>query len=156
MYGVFPYWHRSDFQPVWMTDIRRALAMIKQSVQDERGDELFYDELIKLAPAQEQAKIIASVRDDERSHNHMFRGIYKALSGQDIPGGNNETYVKVQSYTEGLQRALLGELSAVEKYREIWFGLPAGIYRDTVQGIILDELKHASKYNYLFTLNRAV
>ncbi|WP_240664162.1 hypothetical protein [Paenibacillus sp. M-152] len=59
----------------------------------------------------------------------------------------------MQSYTEGLQRALMGELDAVERYRDIWFGLPAGIYKDTVYGVILDELKHAAKYNYLITLN---
>lgn len=62
---------------------------------------------------------------------------------------------KVQSYTVGLQRAFMGELAAVEKYRNIWFGLPPGIYKDTVHGIILDELKHASKYNYLLTMSRA-
>ncbi|MNP86610.1 hypothetical protein D3C76_1869540 [compost metagenome] len=47
----------------------------------------------------------------------------------------------------------MGELGAVERYRNIWFGLPVGIYKDTVYGIILDELKHAAKYNYLITLN---
>jgi hypothetical protein len=55
----------------------------------------------------------------------------------------------LKSYEAGLEKALLGELEAVEKYRRIWFGLPPGIYRDTVGGIILDELQHASKYNYL-------
>jgi len=154
MYGVFPYWYRETFKPVWMTDYRQALQMIEQSVQGERNDELFYDELIKLAPTREQADLIAAIRNDERSHNLMFRQMYKALTGHDPQGHGSEPYVKVKSFTEGLQRALLGELSAVEKYRKIWFGLPAGIYRDTVAGIILDELKHAAKYNYLFTLNR--
>ncbi|WP_226383643.1 ferritin-like domain-containing protein [Paenibacillus massiliensis] len=74
-------------------------------------------------------------------------------TGQTITGSSNEQYEKVNSYTEGLQRALMGELGAVERYRKIWFGLPAGIYKDTVFGIILDELKHADKYNYLITLN---
>ncbi|NIK75162.1 rubrerythrin [Paenibacillus castaneae] len=126
---------------------------MKEAVQGERNDELFYDELIKLAPNQDQASIIASIRDDERSHNQMFRDMFKEITGQDITGVSNEQYQRVTSYVEGLQRALLGELSAVEKYRKIWFGLSPGIYRDTVLGIIFDELKHASKYNYLFTLN---
>jgi rubrerythrin len=133
----------------------RALDMIKEAVQGERNDELFYDELIKLAPSQEQAEMIESIRNDERGHNTMFRGIYKALTGHEITGISNEQYTEVQSYSEGLQRALQGELSAVEKYRNIWFGLPPGIYKDTVNGIILDEVKHASKYNYLLTMNMA-
>jgi rubrerythrin len=154
MYGVYPYWHRADFHPVWVTNQMQALELIRQSVQGERNDELFYDELIKLAPSKEQAAIIASIRDDEREHNRMFRSIYKALTGQSVSEASNEEYKKIRSYDEGLQEALMGELSAVEKYRKIWFGLPVGVYRDTVFGIILDELKHASKYNYLFTLNR--
>lgn len=154
MYWVNPYWNRVMFTPVWSVSLVEALNLIKEAVQGERNDELFYDELIKLAPTPEQASIITSIRDDERGHNQMFRGIYREITGQEITGISNEQYQRVESYTEGLQRALQGELSAVEKYRKIWFGLPVGIYRDTVYGIILDELKHASKYNYLFTLNQ--
>jgi rubrerythrin len=142
------------FKPVWSVSTQQALDLMKEAVQGERNDELFYDELIKLAPNPEQASIITSIRDDERGHNQMFRGIFRELTGQEITGISNEQYQRVESYVTGLQRALQGELSAVEKYRKIWFGLPVGIYRDTVMGIILDEMKHASKYNYLFTLNR--
>ncbi|WP_256757853.1 ferritin-like domain-containing protein [Cohnella sp. WQ 127256] len=153
MYGVHPYWMRSTFVPVWSITFSQALDLIKEAVQGERNDELFYDELIKLAPNSEQAAIIASIREDERGHNHMFRGMYRELTGQEITGISNELHKPVESYVAGLQQALLGELSAVEKYRKIGFGLPVGIYRDTVFGIILDEMKHASKYNYLITLN---
>lgn len=153
MFWVYPYDFRTTFQPVWAVTPQQTLELIKKSVQGERNDELFYDELIKLAPTTEQSAIISSIRDDERSHNQMFRQIYKELTGHDIYGVSSEQYQQVGSYINGIQQALLGELSAVEKYREIWFGLPYGIYRDTVFGIILDELKHASKYNYLFTLN---
>lgn len=145
--------YRADFYPVWMVDTRQAVELIKQAVQDERNDELFYDELINLAPTSEQKAVITSIRDDERQHNQMFRSIYKVLTGHEITGKSNEQYTRVKSYIDGLQRALFGELSAVEKYRKIWFGLPLGIYRDTVLGIILDEQKHATKYNYLITLN---
>ncbi|BBH20107.1 hypothetical protein Back11_14520 [Paenibacillus baekrokdamisoli] len=154
MNWVNTYWNRAAFQPVWAVSYQQALDLIKEAVQGERNDELFYDELIKLAPNSEQAAIIASIRDDERGHNQMFRGIYREITGQEIMGISNEQYQRVESYDIGLQRALQGELSAVEKYRKIWFGLPAGIYRDTVMGIILDEMKHASKYNYLLTLTR--
>lgn len=153
MYWVTPYWHRAMFKPVWSVSYRQALELIKESVQGERNDELFYDQLIKLAPSREQASIIASIRDDERGHNRMFRQMYRELTGYEVTGVDHEGYVEVRSYSEGLQRALQGELAAVEKYRKIWFGLPHGVYRDTVFGIILDELKHASKYNYLLLLN---
>jgi rubrerythrin len=147
------YWLRFGFMPVWNTGLPQAIQMMKEAVQGERNDELFYDELINLAPSQDQAVMIESIRNDERSHNKMFREMYHELTGQEISGISSEQYERVQSYTEGLQRAMLGELGAVERYRNIWFGLPAGIYKDTLYGIILDELKHATKYNYLITLN---
>jgi rubrerythrin len=153
------YWtplsqNRSDFKPIWATSLPQSLNLIKEAVQGERNDELFYDELIKLAPNSEQASIITSIRDDERGHNSMFRGMFKEITGQDITGISSEQYQRISSYEDGLEKALQGELAAVEKYRKIWFGLPVGVYRDTVYGIILDELKHASKYNYLLTLDR--
>jgi rubrerythrin len=155
MYLIYPYWSRSAFLPVWSISTQQALELIRESVQGERNDELFYDQLIKLAPNPEQASIIVSIRNDERGHNQMFRLIYRDLTGHDVTGVNNEGPEQVTSYIAGLQKAFQGELSAVEKYRKIWFGLPHGIYRDTVYGIILDEQKHADKYNNLLILNLA-
>lgn len=83
----------------------------------------------------------------------MFRDIYRPLNGQEITGVSIEEFIKPASYLDGIQKALFGELSAVEKYRENWKGLTVGLYRDALFEIILDELKHSSKYNYLFTLN---
>lgn len=149
-----PYWYRTEFKPLWATDYPQALEMMKQAVQGERNDELFYEELIQQAPSKYQKDIISSIRDDERGHNQMFRAMYQDLTGMIISPSGNEPYQKIGTYTEGLVKALFGELSAVEKYRRIWSGLPAGVYHDTVQGIIMDEQKHADKYNYLYTLNQ--
>jgi rubrerythrin len=154
MYWGFQYRYHSRLHPVWMTETNQALDLIKEAVQGERNDELFYDELIRLSPTSEQAQMIESIRDDEREHNRMFRDIYLELTGHPVTGISNEQFIKPSSYVQGLQSALMGELAAVEKYRRIWFGLPAGIYKDTVFGIILDELKHASKYNYLLGIER--
>ncbi|MCD9025224.1 ferritin-like domain-containing protein [Cohnella silvisoli] len=152
MYWGYRYHLR--LQPVWATETNKALELIKESVQGERNDELFYDELIRLSPTSEQTAIIETIRDDEREHNRMFQDIYQELTGYPVTGISNEQFIKPKSYVQGLQTALMGELAAVEKYRRIWFGLPAGIYKDTVFGIILDELKHASKYNYLLGIER--
>lgn len=155
MYWSMPaYAYRQSFQPVWATDYSQALEMIRKAVQGERHDELFYDELIRLAPTQDQKKIIASIRDDERSHNRMFRQMYRELTGRDVEAAADTPFQKPASYLEGIVTALFGELEAVEEYRKIWSGLPAGVYHDTLLGIIMDEQKHATKYNYLYALNR--
>ncbi|WP_438432953.1 ferritin family protein [Gorillibacterium sp. sgz500922] len=145
----------AHFRPLWAVDYAEALNMMKQAVQGERNDELFYSDLIEMAPTKEQKDIIASIREDERGHNRMFRAMYRELTGQEIPpSATAESYEKPKSYLTGIEKALFGELAAVERYRKMSSGLPAGVYRDTVQGILQDELKHAAKYNYLFTLNK--
>ncbi|MBB6674925.1 ferritin-like domain-containing protein [Cohnella nanjingensis] len=148
------YGYRATFTPVWATSFAEATEMIKEAVQGERNDELFYDQLIRMAPDRAQADLIASIRDDERQHNRMFREMYAILTGRQVPPAANEPPERFGTYAEGLEKALMGELAAVENYRRIWFGLPPGIYRDTAYGIILDEQKHADKYNYLLGKNR--
>jgi len=134
--------------------LEEALALIKQAVSGEREDELFYDYLIAEAPTEEDKEVIRSIRDDERRHNRMFRSIYQAYTGETLPPSTDTAFERPASYSEGLRRALFGELGAVERYRNIRAGLPDRYYRDMVFEILTDELKHASKYNYLITLDR--
>ena len=133
--------------------LKKSLEGIRAAVQGEKEDELFYDYLISIAPTNDEKKIIASIRDDERYHNKMFRQIYNNITGIDILLTADEEFVKPTSYLDGIKRALFGELSAVERYREIRRGLPSTMYRDILFNIITDEIKHSSKYNYLFALN---
>jgi rubrerythrin len=133
--------------------IQEALKLVKQAVQGEREDELFYDYLISLAPTQEEKDIIASIRDDERKHNKMFREIYYYFTGQEIPVPSNVEFTKPATYLEGIKKALFGELSAMERYRIIRAGMPNRYYRDMVFEILTDELKHADKYNYILNIN---
>jgi len=143
-------WYRVAFQPIWATSYIEALELMRQAVKGEKSDELFYDQLIRLAPGKEQVDIITSIRDDERSHNKMFREMLLVLTGQQMgTGSGEENAPRPDTYLNGLKTALFGELSAVERYRKMWFGLAPGVYKDTVFGIILDELKHADKYNFL-------
>ncbi|MBU3227351.1 ferritin-like domain-containing protein [Clostridium algidicarnis] len=144
---------RATNQMMYSPQLQVALEGVKKAVQGEREDELFYDYLISVAPTTEQKDILISIRDDERRHNALFRKIYKDFTGVEVPPGGEETFEKPTSYIEGIKKALFGELRAVEKYRDIRSALPIGPYRDVLFDIITDEIKHSSKYNYLFTLN---
>ncbi|NEU29554.1 ferritin-like domain-containing protein [bacterium LRH843] len=124
------------------------------AVNGEREDQLFYEFLISEAPTEEEKNIISSIRDDEMKHGQMFREIYKALTGKEIISTNGAEFVRPKTYLEGIQKALFGELRAIEKYRIIRENLQDRHQRDMLFNIITDEIKHASKYNYLFTLNR--
>jgi rubrerythrin len=133
--------------------LQLSLQLIKEAVAGEREDQLFYEYLISVAPTNEEKLIIASIRDDERRHNRLFRKIYKDLTGQEVPQAAGEEFQRPRTYKDGLVKALFGELAAVEKYRVIRQGLPNTYFRDILFNIITDEIKHSAKYNYLFTLN---
>jgi len=129
-----------------------ALRLIVESVSNEREDELFYNYLINTAPA-DQKQIVSSIRDDEMKHGKMLREIYWEVTGQEIPTAQDIVFQPPRSYCEGIARALFGELAAVERYRKILFGFEFLPYRNMITEIYTDELKHSSKWNYLYTLN---
>ncbi|PID15337.1 rubrerythrin [Sporosarcina sp. P34] len=134
--------------------LQKSLTLIFEAVQGEKEDRLFYEYLISVAPTQEDKEIISSIRDDEIRHNIMFKKMYKDFTGQEVLDVTEESFKKPASYVDGIQQALFGELKAVEKYREIRKGLPDRQNRDVVFEILTDELKHATKYNFLYTENR--
>lgn len=135
-------------------NLQAAIKLIKNAILGEREDELFYDYLISEAPSEEDKKIIESIRDDERKHNRMFRELYYELTGRMPPQAAEPEFTKPESYLAGLQQALFGELGAVERYRRILFALTKRKDINMLTEIISDELKHASKYNFLYTKNK--
>ncbi|PCL94056.1 rubrerythrin [Paenibacillus lautus] len=146
-----PYYRSASEQATYKS-LEEALTLIEQAVSGEREDELFYDYLISMAPTRQEKEIIISIRDDERKHNRMFRMIYEAFTGRAIQSPTEVQFQKPESFIEGVEKALMGELKAVERYRNIRAGLPNRYYRDMVFEILTDELKHASKYNFIMNL----
>lgn len=135
-------------------NLQQTLTLIAEAVQGEREDQLFYEYLMSQAPTDEEKDIITSIRDDEVKHNKMFKQLYKDLTGQELKSKSGTSFVQPASYLDGIQQALFGELKAIEKYRLIRQGLSKQRFRDILFEIITDEIKHASKYNFLYTVNR--
>ena len=157
-YGINDFNYRRDYrndnQPNIYNDeiitLSQAIELIRQSVRNEREDELFYDKLLEQAPTEKEKDIIRSIRDDERKHNQILRGLYYEFTGQMLPAdtltveANNN-----MDYTANLEKALFGELEAVSKYRKIMGTMPSGNSYTLLMSIMTDELRHASKYNFL-------
>jgi rubrerythrin len=136
---------------------KEILELIRSSVASEREDELFYDFLISKAPNEEDIRIIESIRNDERHHNQMFRKIYLELTGVALPKAPEAKEPELDfTYMQGLEKALMGELSAVEKYRKILAEMSDKQRHNMVFEILTDELKHAAKYNFLIAKNMAL
>lgn len=130
--------------------LSQAIELIKQSVRDEREDELFYDNLIEQAPTERDRDIITSIRDDERKHNKILRELYFNFTNQTIPQDMSMSTIDTTlTYNENLEKALFGELNAVVKYRRIMGTMPSGNSYTLLMSIMTDELRHACKYNFL-------
>ncbi len=152
-YGVYEQNYRSSDPQLDSGEIitlNQAIALIRKSVGDEKEDEIFYDTLIQQAPTENEKDIIRSIRDDERKHNQILRRLYYEFTGQMLP---TDTLSNKQNnnmdYKSNLKNALFGELDAVAKYRKILGTMPSGNSYTLLMSIMTDELRHASKYNYL-------
>lgn len=153
-YGFNGYNYRSS-EPANMYNeeiitLNQAIESIRESVGDEREDELFYDNLIKQAPTEKEKEIIRSIRDDEKKHNQILRELYYDFTGQVIPVNTAATNIDTKlTYKENLEKALFGELDAVVRYRRIMGTMPSGNSYTLLMSIMTDELRHANKYNFL-------
>lgn len=130
--------------------LNQAIGLIRKSVGDEKEDEMFYDNLIKQAPTEKEKEIIRNIRDDERKHNQILRELYYEFTGQMLPADTlNVESNSSMEYKANLEKALFGELDAVKKYRRIMAQMPSGNSYALLMSIMTDELRHASKYNFL-------
>ncbi|MDO8686489.1 MAG: hypothetical protein Q7J78_07460 [Clostridiales bacterium] len=139
---------------IYPCNLPEALMHIKDAVMGEKEDEMFYNQLLLIAPCEEDKKVIESIRDDEKKHGRMFREIYCELTGQMLPPAPEGEQEKLQNYCKAMEKAFLGELKALEKYRKILFAMNNPKHKNMVTEIASDELKHACKYNYLMSKNK--
>lgn len=130
--------------------LNQAIGLIRQSVVNEKEDEIFYNTLINQASTEKEKNIIKSIRDDERKHNSILRKLYYEFTGQILPVDTlTEENNNNMDYKANLEKALFGELDAVAKYRKIMGTMPSGKSYTLLMSIMTDELRHANKYNFL-------
>ena len=142
-----------DMQHHSNPDLSEALELIKQAVEGETEDRLFYDYLIKNASSESDKEIIGGIRDNEIKHANMFRQIYYEHTGKTIPPNTNVNFQPPRTYCDGLKRALMGETNAVIKYRKILFAMMDRRHINMLTEIITDELRHGILYNFIIHSN---
>ncbi|ABX43175.1 ferritin family protein [Lachnoclostridium phytofermentans] len=130
-----------------------AIALIEEAIAGEEEDRLFYTYLINNAPTAEDRQIISGIRDNELRHHSLFLKLYSELTGQTAPQLPGERFVPPSSYCEGLQRSIIGEESAVAKYRQILFAMQNRVHINMLTEIITDEIRHGILYTYLYSKN---
>jgi rubrerythrin len=135
------------------TSMVEALRLIKEAVEGEAEDRMFYDYLIRNARSEKDREIITGIRDDEIKHAKMFRQLYYELTGHHIRPDTNVNFQRPKTYCDGLIRALMGEQNAVRKYRRILFAMKERRHINTLTEIITDEIRHATLYNLMINNN---
>lgn len=131
---------------------KEILDMIRDSVGDEKTDEAFYELILSQAPTEDDKNIIRDIQNDERKHNRLLRSLYKELTGVTLPEATaTEPMDMSKSYLQNLEKALMGELEAAKKYRKIMGEMPTDASYNVLMEIMVDELRHGNKYNYLIT-----
>ena len=130
-----------------------ALNLIREALQSERNDELKFNYLIENAPTQEEKDIITTIRDDERLNRQWYRDIYKFYTNEEVENNNGGEFTEPDSFLDGIKSSIFESLFAMQRSRIIREGLPSRFIRDIVLRILTDEMKHATEYNYILTIN---
>lgn len=135
-----------------LISLDKAVEEILNSIKNEKEDEMFYTNLIEMAP--DYAKdIISSIRDDETRHNEILRFVYSNITGEVAKNSDENVQMPEMTYAEGLEKAFFDEIAAVKKYRRIMGAMPNTKLHTLLMSIMTDELRHASLYNYLIHKN---
>ena len=129
--------------------LNTAIEQVKSSIGDEKKDELFYEQLINMAPDESSRDIISSIRDDEKKHNEILRFVYSNITGEVVESPDEIITLDEMTYIDSLEKAFLGEFAAVKKYRRIMGAMPNSKMHTLLMAIMTDEIRHASLYNYL-------
>jgi rubrerythrin len=135
-------------------NLSNAISLIEEALAGEEEDRLFYSYLINNAPSEEDRQIISGIRDNEIRHHSLFLKLYSDLTGETVPQIPGERFIPPSSYCEGLQRSIIGEESAVAKYRKILFAMQDRIHINMLTEIITDEIRHGILYTYLYSKNK--
>lgn len=135
-----------------LISLDKAVEGLLNSIKNEKEDEIFYTNLIEMAP--DYAKdTISSIRDDETRHNEILRFVYSNITGEVAKNSDENVQIQEMTYAEGLEKAFFDEIAAVKKYRRIMGAMPNTKLHTLLMSIMTDELRHASLYNYLIHKN---
>lgn len=139
----------TDSEVISITD---AINLIKKSIDDEKEDQLFYEDLLNNSSNEMARKIIMGIYNDEKKHQKILKSLYDRFTNSSLPLTDFnliEDRNRFTDYKKMLEKAMFGELNAVKKYRRILGAMPDMESYTLVFSILSDELMHADLYNYI-------
>jgi rubrerythrin len=127
----------------------QILCLIKKAIEDEANAADFYRHLLKDAPNKLHCEFIQHAYDDEVCHLQILTRLY--LYYTDCDPKYCITPVCYPCYRDGLLKALIDEIKAVEFYRDIQLSTMDQVIRDTFFMIMVDEQEHATMFSTLYS-----
>jgi rubrerythrin len=145
--------NRGCYNPSTSILHQNVLQLIVEAMKDERLDRAKYKMMMEMAKSEKIRKQIEFAYEDEGKHYKMFQQIYFKLSGRviDVQAPKVEKYDRL---INAIESSINGELEAVELYRKIRAMLPTRQLRDMVYEIITDEQEHATRFVYLYSMEK--
>lgn len=114
-------------------------------MKDQVTAAAFYRELEEAADDARVKEYLRHAREDEQKHYRLLRRRYQALTGRPYEAA--PTQVTYASLTDGLFKAIDGEIEAFEEYRDEYLRQTEQQDRQLFFELMTDEIEHATRFN---------
>lgn len=127
----------------------QIIHCIHKAIVDEATAIEFYCRLLKEAPNKLGKDFLEHIIDQEREHLQIFCKLYYNYTDQ-APQYHTSS-VSYPCYKEGLLIALVGELEAIDFYRNVQLYTMDQVIIDTFYLAMVDEQSHATMFSTLYS-----
>ena len=132
--------------------MQEIIADIVELYHNELMNIKTYDDLLALAPNQQDEELIEDIIDHTNQNILYLEQIYLGLTGDVIdklPLGTR--VVDNISYSELLRNTLFSKTDTLNQYETIYRMIPIQPYKDVLFNSIMCQLKDATSCNYLIS-----
>ena len=155
IYNPFSVREETDSEIISLT---QAIQLIRESINDEKEDQMYIENLIRMAPNEVQRSVLGMIREDEAKHQRILQEVYYRLMNNNNSqnntnnqgmNNNNTLFRQSNDYKNSLQESMLGEIKAAKKYRRILGAMPDKESYALLFSIVTDEMLHATMFSFL-------
>ncbi len=140
----------------------QAMNLMRNLILGWKEKDSFYENLVTNAPCEKTRRVINDMREDAKNNVNCLRDLYFDLTGQFVQENFNNTCMECaaneqenmtredcNNYKDNLEKGLFDSLEAVNNSRRIMSVMPCGKPRTILMAVLTDDLKNASRFNYL-------
>jgi rubrerythrin len=121
---------------------------LKQAIEGEYRDYYVYKHMLTLTDDTFFQSFIKHIIEDEKSHYEMFQQLYYMLTGEFVQNPSKPT--PSISFKKAVKDALVGELEAVELYKEMLLTIPIPEAYNPMYIAMHDEMEHAIRLSTIY------